>query len=215
MASLAPAPLLARMLLRQPACLPAFSPARGPPSFAPLAGYVIRVVSSDPQRHATLSKRLKAIQLRSSLYFAVGLRLFFAFGPFILYILGTSHLIVHIEALGLPCPGFAGLFSCHGCVAFARYDVLRRELLLTLACRAHRTAHRCRAGRGGTISVRLRASGRGVRGRRGGRGEGGDVGSFDTDGRSQLAQLLRLLFDARLDTDGRRKLTCGCAVCCC
>lgn len=53
-----------------------------------LQGYVLRVVASDPPRHAVLARQLVCIMRRSSLYFAVGLRLFFAFGPLVLYTLG-------------------------------------------------------------------------------------------------------------------------------
>lgn len=51
-------------------------------------GYMIRVVASDPVRYKALSRQTMRVMKRSSLYFAVGLRLFFAFGPILLSILG-------------------------------------------------------------------------------------------------------------------------------
>lgn len=72
-----------------PACLPITSAAHCCVLPAPTgAGYLIRVVASNPAEHWRYGKQLEAIMRRSSLCFAVGLRLFFSFGPLVLYALG-------------------------------------------------------------------------------------------------------------------------------
>lgn len=51
-------------------------------------GYMVRVVASDPPAHKALASHLAPIMQRSSLYFAVGLRLLFVFPPYLLYLIG-------------------------------------------------------------------------------------------------------------------------------
>ena len=49
---------------------------------------MVRVVGSDPPGHRALASHLAPIMHRSSLYFAIGLRLLFVFPPYLLYLIG-------------------------------------------------------------------------------------------------------------------------------
>ncbi|PRW57444.1 hypothetical protein C2E21_4037 [Chlorella sorokiniana] len=57
-------------------------------------GYLVRVVASDPPAHKALGSHLVPIMQRSSLYFAIGLRLLFVFPPFLLYLIGPTTLLI-------------------------------------------------------------------------------------------------------------------------
>ncbi len=71
-------------------------------------GYIVRVVASDPPGHKALASHLAPIMQRSSLYFAIGLRLLFVFPPFLLYLIGEPGL----EALSLDLQGGKKCLRC-------------------------------------------------------------------------------------------------------
>lgn len=57
-------------------------------------GFAVRVVASSPARHAALARQTITFMRRSSLYFAIGLRFIYATGPYVLYILGPTSLLI-------------------------------------------------------------------------------------------------------------------------
>lgn len=57
-------------------------------------GFTVRVVASDPARYVTLMYHCFTFLRRSSLYFAIGLKLIFATAPVILYVLGPTAFLI-------------------------------------------------------------------------------------------------------------------------
>ncbi|KAL4444916.1 hypothetical protein ABPG77_003966 [Micractinium sp. CCAP 211/92] len=57
-------------------------------------GFAVRVVASSPAQHASLARQTITFMRRSSLYFAIGLRFIYATGPYVLYILGPTSLLI-------------------------------------------------------------------------------------------------------------------------